>query len=244
MKIVDAGKGNFEAGISKEGQTREHALLAHTLGVRQMVVAVNKMDDKNVQYSQDRFGEIKEEVSSYLKSLGYKPVKIPFIPISGWVGDNMIEKSKNMPWYDGPYLLEALDNCHPPKRPTDKPLRLPLQDIYKISGIGTVPVGRVESGIMKPGMQCNFAPVGVVADVKTIEMHHVNLTEALPGDNIGFNVKNISVKDLHRGYVASDANNSPASAVSSFESQIIIMNHPGKIFNGYTPVLDCHTAHM
>lgn len=138
--------GEFEAGIGKDGQTREHALLAFTLGVKQMVVCVNKMDDSSVNYGEPRYNEIKEEVSNYLKKVGYKPAKIPFVPISGWNGDNMIDRSENMPWYKGPTLLEALDAINPPKRPSDKPLRLPLQDVYKIGGIGTVPVGRVETG--------------------------------------------------------------------------------------------------
>merc|ERR1712242_612334 len=142
--IIASGTGEFEAGISKNGQTREHALLAYTLGVKQMIVACNKMDDKTVNYDEGRYKEIKQEVSGYLKKVGYKPLKIPFVPISGWAGDNMIDKSKNMAWYKGPYLLEALDNVNPPKRPSDKALRLPLQDVYKIGGIGTVPVGRVE----------------------------------------------------------------------------------------------------
>merc|ERR1712232_544098 len=130
--VIDSSQGGFEAGISKDGQTREHALLAYTLGVKQMIVACNKMDDKTVKYAESRYKEIKAEVSQYLKKIGYKPMKIPFVPISGWEGDNMLEKSTNMPWYKGPCLIDALDNVNPPKRPTDKPLRLPLQDVYKI----------------------------------------------------------------------------------------------------------------
>lgn len=244
LLIIDASKGGFEAGISKEGQTREHALLAHTLGVKQMIVGVNKMDDWTVSYAEARFNEIKNEVSAFLKNLGYKPAKIPFVPISGWVGDNMIARSTNMPWYSGPCLLELLDQVHPPKRPTEKPLRVPLQDVYKISGIGTVPVGRVETGVMTPGQHILFAPTRITTDVKSIEMHHTNMPQALPGDNIGFNVKNVSVKELHRGYVACDARRDPASGAASFQAQIIVMNHPGKIHAGYTPVLDCHTAHV
>jgi len=242
--VIDSSQGGFEAGISKDGQTREHALLAYTLGVKQMIVACNKMDDKTVKYSEARYNEIKEEVSNYLKKIGYKPMKIPFVPISGWEGDNMIEKSTKMPWYKGPYLLEALDKVNPPKRPTDKALRLPLQDVYKIGGIGTVPVGRVETGIIKPGIHALFAPAGIVAEVKSVEMHHESLPEAVPGDNVGFNVKNVAVKDLRRGFVASDSKNDPAASISMFEAQVIVMNHPGQISNGYSPVLDCHTAHV
>jgi elongation factor 1-alpha len=242
--VIDSSQGGFEAGISKDGQTREHALLAFTLGVKQLIVAVNKMDDVTVMYGEARYEEIKSEVSGYLKKVGYKPMKIPFVPISGWAGDNMIDRSENMAWYKGPYLLEALDNLTPPKRPLDKPLRLPLQDVYKIGGIGTVPVGRVETGVIKPGMTVQFAPGGLQTEVKSVEMHHESLPEAFPGDNVGFNVKNVSVKDIKRGNVASDSKNDPAVGCASFNAQVIIMNHPGQIANGYSPVLDCHTAHV
>ena len=124
--IIASGTGEFESGISKEGQTREHALLAFTMGVKQMIVAINKMDDKSVNYSQERYTEIKKEVSEFLKKIGYNPDKIEFIPISGWNGDNMIERSDNMKWYTGPILIDALDSLNAPKRPKDKPLRLPL----------------------------------------------------------------------------------------------------------------------
>merc|ERR1711983_148448 len=237
-------QGGFEAGISKDGQTREHALLAYTLGVKQMIVACNKMDDKTVKYAEARYKEIKAEVSQYLKKIGYKPMKIPFVPISGWEGDNMLEKSTNMPWYKGPCLLDALDNVNPPKRPTDKALRLPLQDVYKIGGIGTVPVGRVETGVIKPGITACFAPAMIMAEIKSVEMHHESLPEALPGDNVGFNVKNVSVKDVRRGYVASDSKKDPAKATDFYKAQVIILNHPGEIRAGYTPVVDCHTAHI
>ena len=265
--IVAAGTGEFEAGYAKTGQTREHLLLAFTLGVKEVIIAVNKMDTTSPPYSEARYKEIKGEVSNYLKKIGYKVPRIPFIPISGFHGDNMVvpeggaPATENMKWFTGvtvetgdvkkpgksgnlKYLTQALDNVTPPTRPTAKPLRLPLQDVYKIGGIGTVPVGRVETGIIKPNMVVTFGPTGLTTEVKSVEMHHESMAEAVPGDNVGFNIKNVAVKEIKRGFVASDSKNDPAKECVSFEAQVIIMNHPGKISNGYTPVLDCHTAHI
>merc|ERR1712233_247500 len=255
--IVAAGVGEFEAGIAKNGQTREHALLAFTLGVKQLIVGINKMDNTEPKYSKDRYEEIVKEVSNYVKKIGYNPKSVAFVPISGWHGDNMTEASTNMPWYKGwekeketkakvtgKTLLEALDSINPPVRPTDKPLRLPLQDVYKIGGIGTVPVGRVETGVIKAGMVVTFAPAGVTTEVKSVEMHHEQLVEGLPGDNVGFNVKNVSVKEIRRGNVAGDSKNDPPKGAESFNAQVIVLNHPGQVGAGYAPVLDCHTAHI
>jgi len=257
--IIASSTGEFEAGISKNGQTREHALLAYTLGVKQMIVGVNKIDNTEPPYSEKRFTEIKKEVESYVKKVGYNPKEVAFVPISGWHGDNMIEPSTNMSWYKGwsvtrkgsdkpltgVTLLDAIDNINPPERPVSKPLRLPLQDVYKIGGIGTVPVGRVETGCIKAGMVVTFAPAAVTTEVKSVEMHHETLTEGgVPGDNVGFNVKNVSIKDIRRGMVTSDSKNDPAKESKSFLAQVIILNHPGEIRAGYQPVLDCHTAHV
>merc|ERR1711902_383847 len=237
--IIASGVGEFEAGISKNGQTREHALLAYTLGVKQLIVGVNKMDSTEPPYSEKRFTEIQTEVSNYVKKVGFNPKSVSFVPISGWHGDNMIEPSSNMSWYKGwqkevkegkfkgMTMFESLDPIIPPPRPSDKPLRLPLQDVYKIGGIGTVPVGRVETGLIKPGMVVTFAPVNVTTEVKSVEMHHESLPEATPGDNVG-----------------SDSKNKPASGCANFTAQVIVLNHPGQICNGYSPVLDCHTAHI
>jgi len=242
--MIASGTGEFEAGYAKTGQTREHALLAFTLGVKQMIVCINKMDDKSVNWSEARYNEIKDEISKFLSKVGYKPEGIDFVPISGWHGDNMLERSKNMPWYKGAILIEALDKIKPPVRPVEKPLRLPLQDVYKIGGIGTVPVGRVETGCIKPGMVVTFAPVDLSAEVKSVEMHHEQMPEAVPGDNVGFNVKGVSVKEIRRGMVASDSKKDPAKEAASFEAQVIVLNHPNEIRAGYTPVLDCHTCHI
>jgi len=254
--IIASGTGEFEAGISANGQTREHALLAFTLGVKQLIIGVNKMDTTEPKYSGPRFAEIKGEVEKYIKKIGFNPKAVAFVPISGWYGDNMLERSEHMPWYKGwgierkegnatgNTLFQALDSILPPKRPTEKALRLPLQDVYKIGGIGTVPVGRVETGILKPSMVVTFAPSNVTTEVKSVEMHHESLPEALPGDNVGFNVKNVSVKEIRRGNVAGDSKNDPPKASKQFTAQVIVLNHPGEIRNGYAPVLDCHTAHI
>lgn len=251
---ISAAIGEFEAGISNDGQTREHALLAYTLGVKQLIVAVNKMDVCG--WSEDRYKEIVGEVQKFLKKVGYKPEAVAMIPLSGWLGDNMIEVTTNMGWWKGcdivrpsgtktvRTLIEAIDAIEPPARPSDKPLRLPLQDVYKIGGIGTVPVGRVETGVIRPGMVVNFSPAGVTTEVKSVEMHHESVPEGTPGDNVGFNVKNISVKDVRRGFVTSDTKNDPAKEAGSFIAQVIVLNHPGQISVGYTPVVDCHTAHI
>lgn len=252
--IINAGTGEFEAGISKDGQTREHALLAYTLGVRQLIVALNKMD--TVNWSQARYDEIVKETSNFIKKVGYNPKNVPFVPISGFHGDNMLEPSTNAPWYKGwekevkggkvtgKTLLEAIDAVEPPVRPVNKPLRLPLQDVYKIGGIGTVPVGRVETGIIAPGMVVTFAPNNVTTEVKSVEMHHTSIPQGQPGDNVGFNVKNVSVKEIRRGNVCGDSKNDPPAGADSFNAQVIVLNHPGQIGAGYAPVLDCHTAHI
>jgi len=254
--IIASSTGEFEAGISKNGQTREHALLAYTLGVKQMIVGINKIDNTEPPYSETRFNEIKKEVESYVKKVGYQPKTVAFVPISGWHGDNMVEPSDNMKWYkgwtterkdgknSGKTLKEAIDNIAPPVRPSDKPLRLPLQDVYKIGGIGTVPVGRVETGTIKAGMIVNFAPAGITTEVKSVEMHHETVDTANPGDNVGFNVKNVSIKDIKRGNVTSDSKNDQAKEAKSFLAQVIVLNHPGEIHAGYQPVLDCHTSHV
>ncbi|PWA64351.1 elongation factor 1 alpha [Artemisia annua] len=244
LLVIDSTAGAFESGISKHGQTREHVLLAFVLGVKQMICCVNKMDNTIPKYSEVRFLQIVKEVSSYLKTIGYNLAKVPFIPISGFVGDNLTERSSNVVWYNGPTLLEAIDEIYEPKRYFDKPLRIPLSDVYHIGGIGTVPVGRIVAGSLKPKMSITFGPTGFTTKVKSIEMHSDGLSEAIPGDMVGFAVKEVGVKELKRGSVASHTKDDPAKGAASFTSQLIVMNHPGKIRIGYTPVLHCHTCHV
>lgn len=248
--MISSQAGEFESGISKEGSTKEHAMLARTLGVSQMIVCLNKQDHPSVNYSEERYNEIKKEATNFLKKTGYKTDNIPFVPISGWTGENLREKTHkdtgkdNMPWYKGPTLIGALDSMQPPERPLDKPLRLPINDVFKISGIGTVPVGRVETGVLKPGNMLRFTPGGLTSECKSVEMHYTQLEKAIPGDNVGLSVRNIPAKDLKKGYVISNDKDDPAKEVESFVAKVIVLNHPNQINAGYTPIVDCHTSHI
>jgi len=224
-----------------QAQTKEHIYLAKTLGVNQVIISINKMDAVN--YDQSKYDAAKKSVETLLKTVGYKTDEIPFIAASGYVGDNVAKKSTNMPWYKGPTLVEALDNLKMPPKLTDKPLRLPIQDVYTITGVGTVPVGRIETGVLKPEMKIIFMPSNKVGEVKSIEMHHENLPQAVPGDNVGFNVRGIAKTDVKRGDVAGPVDN-PPSVVKSFTAQILVINHPSVITVGYTPVFHCHTAQV
>ena len=220
-------------------QTKEHMFLSMTLGIKQLIIAVNKMDMED--YSEDRFNEVKDEVSTLLKSIGRDPKTTPFIPLSAFEGDNIKEKSDNMPWYKGDTLMDELDKLTPPEKPVDLPLRIPIQDVYSITGVGTVPVGRVETGIMKQGDNVIFEPAGVSGEVKSIEMHHETFPEAEPGDNIGFNVRGVGKNDIRRGDVAGHTADAPTVA-KQFTAQVVVLQHPGVITVGYTPVFHCHTS--
>lgn len=241
--FISAKTGEYEAGIGPGGQTREHAFLAKTLGVSQLVVAINKMDDATVKWNQERYEDVRNGASDLLKITGYRVENISFIPTSGWTGDNLAVKSKNMPWYKGPTLVQALDKFTVPSKPVNKSLRLPIQDVYTITGVGTVPVGRVETGVMKVGDQIIIMPSGNRGEVRSIETHHTMIPEAGPGDNIGFSVKGISRSDARRGDVIGLVSD-PPSVVKEFIGQIIVIHHPTAIATGYTPVLHSHTVTM
>ncbi len=248
VKNMITGTSQADAAVlvvsAREGaqeQTREHIFLARTLGVPQMIVAINKMDATQPPYSEQRFKEVKEQVEKLLAMVGYKDITI--LPMSAYYGDNVVKKSDKMPWWNGPTLLEALNSLKEPEKPVDKPLRIPVQDVYSITGIGTVPVGRVETGILKVGDKVIFMPANVSGEVKSIEMHHEPLQEAYPGDNIGFNVRGVSKKDIKRGDVAGHVDNPPTVA-ETFTANIVVLNHPTVIAPGYTPVFHAHTAQV
>jgi elongation factor 1-alpha len=241
--FVSAKRGEFEAGIGPGGQTREHAYLAFTLGVNQLVVAINKFDDASVEWGQERYEEIKNEISRVLSAVGYRIEKVPFVPVSGWTGDNLVKHSEKMSWYQGPTLIEALDLFETPPKPIDKPLRLPIQDIYTITGVGAVPVGRVETGELKVGDEIVFMPSGAKGEVRSIETHHVRIPRAEPGDNIGFNVRGIDRSQVRRGDVCGTPDNPPTVA-REFIGQIMVIYHPTAIAAGYTPVLHSNTGQV
>jgi len=245
LLIISAKKGEFETGISPEGQTREHAFLLFTLGVRQIVVGVNKMDDQTVNWSKDRFEEVKKAVLDLMVQMGFDPKKhkIFVVPVSGWLGDNLVTKSEHMPWYDGPTLIGALDQFEPPAKPIDKPLRLPIQQVFNIPGVGTVPVGRVETGVLKVNDKIVVNPAGKHGEVRSIEMHHERMEKAEPGDNVGLNIKGISQKEMKRGDVVGPET-SPPSIAKEFVGRIIVIRHPTAIAVGYTPVLHVHTEQV
>jgi len=244
---ADAAVLVVAANDGVNAQTKEHVFLSKTLGVAQLVVAINKMDISGVDHAQKRFDEVKAEVSTLLKSVGYKADEIQFVAAASLMGENIVKKSDKMPWYTGPTLLEAINNFKVPEKPTTLPLRLPIQDVYNITGIGVVPVGRVETGIMKVNDKVIFVPgregKGVPGEVKTIEMHHEQMTQAGPGDNIGFNVRGIGKKDIARGDVLGHTDN-PPNVASEFTAQIVILNHPTVVTIGYTPVFHIHTAQI
>jgi len=239
--VVSVKPGETEAATDPGGQAREHAFLSRTLGVSQIVVALNKMDDSG--YSEARYNEVKEIVEKMLKLVGYNVSKISFIPVSGWKGDNLIKKSENMAWYKGPTLGESLDLFEPPEKPLGKPLRIPIQDVYSITGVGTVPVGRVETGVLKANQKVMVMPSGVTGEVKSIETHHTQMESAEAGDNIGFNLRGVDKKSIKRGDVIGPVDN-PPNAAKEFEAQIIIIHHPTAMAPGYTPVLHAHTAQV
>jgi elongation factor 1-alpha len=242
--VVSGKKGEMEVGVAANGQTREHAYLAQTLGVKQIVVAINKAD--NYEYSEERFNECKDAVSDLLRNIGFPVKKIPFVPTSGITGDNLTEKSDKMPWYTGPTLIDAIDQFEIPPKPTNKPLRVPIQDAYRIKGTGIVPVGRVETGILKKGDKIIIMPTGFQGEIRSIEMHHEEIPQAEPGDNVGMSIRGLEMKDVSRGDCLGHLSSIPmvVNPSGSWTGQIIVIWHPTAIAQGYTPVIHTHTAQI
>ncbi len=242
--VVSGKKGEMEVGIAANGQTREHAYLAQTLGIKQLVVAVNKAD--NWEYKKERYDEVVSATSALLKQIGFPVKKINFVPVSGLKGENLTEKCDKLDWYDGPTLLEALDQFEIPEKPTDKPLRLPIQDAYRIKGTGVVPVGRVETGVMKKGDSIIIQPTGFKGEVRSMEMHHEEIPQAEPGDNIGFSIRGLTIEDVSRGDCLGHPNNPPTviTPKGDWTGQIIVIWHPTAVAQGYTPVVHAHTAQV
>jgi len=274
LLMVPSNKGGFETSIQKgnhkkgevQGQTRQHARLLHLLGVEQVICGINKMDDKSVGYSKDRYTEIQSEVSKMLTKIGFKIKKIPFIPMSGFQGDNLIDVSDKMPWYKGfevkikkkkikgHTLLDALnDVVQCPKRPKKKPFRMPVSGIYKIKGVGDVVTGRIEQGTLKPNVQVKFAPTGTGGKVFSIEMHHKNFPSAGPGDNVGCNVKGLVKENMPKAgdvmFIDGEAGDeSPPAKAETFKAAIFVQDHPGQLKaakngkGGFTPSIHVRTA--
>ncbi|MEA3559395.1 MAG: translation elongation factor EF-1 subunit alpha [Candidatus Thermoplasmatota archaeon] len=224
-------------------QTKEHVFLAKTLGVNQIIINVNKMDATKPEWSEEKFNSVKAEVSKLLRMVGYKDDSVQYVPTSAFKGDNVVNKSNNLGWWKGSTLIDCLNNLHVPKKPTNLPLRVPVQDVYTITGIGTVPVGRVETGVLKVGAKVTFSPSGSSGEVKTIEMHHETMPQAEPGDNVGFNVRGIGKNDIRRGDVCGASGAAPTVA-KAFTAQIAVLQHPSVIALGYTPVFHLHTAQV
>jgi elongation factor 1-alpha len=226
-------------------QTKEHVWLLRTMGVKNLAVLINKMDV--VKYDQAKFDKAVEDVKAVIKQAGYSPDTTPFIPGSALMGPGISKKSDEMAWYKGPTVLEQIDKFPAPEKPTGLPMRMPIQDVYDITGIGTVPVGKVETGVMKVGQKVVVLPgrsgTGIEGEVRSIEAHHEQLTEAEAGDNVGINLRGVGKKDMARGDVICDAANAPV-IVGEFEAQVAVINHPTVIAKGYTPVFHVHTAQV
>ncbi len=230
--VVAANDGVME-------QTKEHIFLTKTLGVPQVIIVINKMD--MVHWDEKRFNEVKDQVSKVLTSVGFKAAEIPFVATASLKGEGVVNPVTSAPWYKGETLLKALDGLKAPEQPTGLPMRMPVQDVYNIKGIGAVPVGRIETGIMKNGQQVIVMPTGAKGEVKTIEMHHENIPEARPGDNVGICVRGIGKAEARRGDVIGPLDK-PPMVVKEFTAQIIVLNHPTVLTVGYTPVFHVHTA--
>ncbi|XP_069104963.1 LOW QUALITY PROTEIN: elongation factor 1-alpha 1-like [Argopecten irradians] len=254
--VVSAEKGEFEQGVKRRGQTREHLQVAYSLGVKQLIVVINKMETTTPPYSETRYNNIIKVLMPMIKRIGFDPDAVAFIPISAFDGDNLVKKSDNMPWFHmwrvkrgsggagGHTLLEALDQVDTPVRMQHRPLRVPVHSVYKLGDIGIVTAGRIHSGCLKPNMPVTFAPNDMKAKVRAVQVFREVMTEVHAGDNVGIQIENLGLKDIKKGDVCGDPEEDPPRKVSKFTAQILVLNHPGQIKKGYTPLLNVHTANV
>jgi elongation factor 1-alpha len=264
LLLVPAEMGGFETAIARgdhgsgevQGQTRQHARLLGLLGIEKIIVGVNKMD--SCDWSEQRFNEIKDEMSKMLQQAGFKPKQVPFIPYSGYQGENMVDKTDKMPWYkgwkanlskdevvEGVTLYDALEKlARPPVRFPDRTVRIPINGIYKIKGVGDVITGRVEQGTINAGDSVRIAPRGISGlKVFSIEMHHKTWPNAKPGDNVGMNIKGLDKNNLPKvGDVISLEKEPLLEPVESFTAQIVVQEHPGQLKPGFAPLIHVRTA--
>jgi len=246
--VISARKGEFEAGFDREGQTREHAILAKTLGIKKLVIAVNKLDDPTVQWSKERYDEIEGKLSPFLKQIGYNLSKdVVWVPISGFDGSNIIKKApeKTCPWYKGESLLQTLDALQPLDRLNESPLRVPVLDKFKESG-KTYIIGKVESGVLNLGDTIVISPSKQQLNVLQILNDDGPLKAARPGENIKVVVKGSQVEEdaIYRGAILSHIDKQP-TVTNDFVAQIAILQlleHKSLFSAGYECVVHIHTS--
>jgi len=242
--VISAIKSEFNSEINENSITFEHCIIAYTMGIRKIIVCINKIDDSGVDFTEEYYQQIIKIYSEILHKIGFKTTNITFIPISAWIGYNLTEKSIENAWYKGPCLLDLLNLLTPIQHSCEKPLRLAVHDSYLIRGIGTVVIGKIHSGIAKAGMVVQIGPKNIISDSFTIESFYMSLKKAKSGYIIGINIRHPDYEEIKRGFVLGDYKNDPPKACKSFIAQIILIKNSVLIRTGYSPIIDCHTAHI
>uniref|UniRef100_A0A674CRP5 G1 to S phase transition 1 n=1 Tax=Salmo trutta TaxID=8032 RepID=A0A674CRP5_SALTR len=238
--VISARKGEFETGFEKGGQTREHAMLAKTAGVKHLIILVNKMDDPTVNWSLERYEECKEKLVPFLKKVGFNPKKdIYFMPCSGLTGANLKDPIEECTWYMGLPFIPHLDSLPSFNRITDGPVRLPIVDKYK--DMGTVILGKLESGSIAKAQQLVMMPNRHTVEVLSLLSDEVETDEAVPGENLKLRLKGIEEEEILPGFILCNAENLCHSG-RTFDAQIVIIEHKSIICPGYNAVLHIHTC--
>ncbi|KAI9202504.1 P-loop containing nucleoside triphosphate hydrolase protein [Polychytrium aggregatum] len=238
--VISARKGEFETGFEKGGQTREHALLAKTVGVQRLIIAINKMDDPTVVWSKERYDECINKLIPFLKQVGFNPkTDVDFLPVSGFTGANIKERFSDCPYYSGPALLEILDSVEVKDRKYTAPFMMPLAD--KSKDMGTIVSGKIESGRIKKGQTVLMMPNKRVCEISGIFFEDQELTIGQSGDNVRLRLKGIEEEDIPTGSVLCSPNH-PIHTVIAFEAQVAIVEHKSIICAGYTAVMHVHNV--